>query len=78
MRILKAIVEFFRADKIEYWHRDRSIEIIAEEKKIDIDSIKEEAKAIIEKQGRIEAIIKITHRFHVPLSVAKRFIDKLD
>ena len=78
MKIFKAIVDFFRAEKIEYWHRDRSIEIIALEKEIDIDSIKDETKEILKNEGRVEAIKKLRQRFHVPLSAAWRFVDKLD
>jgi len=77
MKILKAISDFFKAEKIEYWHRDRSIEVIALEKELDIDSIKEETKAILKNEGRVEAIAKLRHRFHVPLSVAWRFVDRL-
>ena len=78
MRLLKAIADFFKAEKVEYWHRDRSIEVVAHEKGIDIDSLKDETKAVIQKQGRVEAITKLRHRFHVPLSAAWRFVDKLD
>ena len=52
MKILKAIAHFFEAEKTEYWHRDRSIEIVAKEKGIDIDVLKEETKAMLEKEGR--------------------------
>ena len=78
MKILKAIAHFFEAEKTEYWHRDRSIEIVAKEKGIDIDVLKEETKAMLEKEGRVETIAKLRHRFHVPLSAAWRFVDKLD
>ena len=78
MKILKAIADFFKAEKIEYWHRDRSIEIVALEKGLDINSIKDEMKEIIKREGRVEAISKLRHRFHVPLSSAWRFVDKLD
>ena len=78
MKILKALSDFFKAEKIEYWHRDRSIEIIALEKGIDIDSIKQETKTILKNEGRVEAITKLRHRFHVPLSAAWRFVDNLD
>ena len=78
IKILKAIADFFEAEKTEYWHRDRSIEIVAKEKGIDIDVLKEETKAMLEKEGRVEAIEKLRHRFHVPLSAAWRFVDKLD
>ena len=78
MKILKAIADFFKAEKVEYWHRDRSIEIVALEKELDINSIKEEMKEIVKREGRVEAISKLRHRFHVPLSSAWRFINKLD
>lgn len=78
MQLLKAITDFFKAEKTEYWHRDRSIEIVALEKGIDINSIKEEMKEIIIRKGRVEAISTLRHRFHVPLSAAWRFIDRLN
>ena len=78
MKLLKAIADFFTAEKIEYWHRDRSIEIVAAEKGLKIDSIKDEIKIILKNEGRVVAISKLRHRFHVPLSAAWRFVDKLD
>jgi hypothetical protein len=78
MKIFKTITDFFTAEKIEYWHRDRSIEVIALENKLDIETIKEETLTILKNEGRVEAITKLRHRFHVPLSVAWRFVDKLD
>ena len=59
MKILKAIADFFKAEKTEYWHRDRSIEIVAKEKGIDIDVLKEETKAMLEKEGRVETIASL-------------------
>jgi len=78
MKIIKAVVDYFKAEKIEYWHRNRTIEIIALEKGIDIQSIQQETQVILKNEGRIEAISKLRHRFHVPLSIAWRFVDKLD
>ena len=78
MHILKAIADFFKAEKIEYWHRDRSIEIVAAEKEIDINSLKLDIQAIIKNEGRVAAISILRHRFHVPLSSAWRFVNKLD
>lgn len=78
MQIFKVIADFFKAEKTEYWHRDRSIEVVAHEKGIDIDSLKDETKVIIQNEGRVEAITKLRHRFHVPLSAAWRFVNKLD
>lgn len=78
MQILKPILDFFKAEKTPYSHRNRSIEIIALEKGIDINSITNDTKEILEKEGRVEAIHQLTKRFHVPLSVAWRFVDKLD
>ena len=78
MPIFKPILDFFKAEKTTYSHRNRTIEIIALEKGIDINSIKEEARAILESEGRVEAIVKIRKRFHVTLSAACRFVDKLD
>lgn len=39
MKIINSIIDFFKVEKIEYWHRDRSIEIVALEKEIDINTI---------------------------------------
>lgn len=77
LKILKAIVDFFVAEKTEYWHRNRSIEIVALEKGIDIDLLKAEFKEVVKNKGRVEAISILRQRFHVPLSSAWRFIDKL-
>lgn len=78
MSILKAILDFFKAKKTVYSHRNRTIEIIALEKGININSIKEDTKVILENEGRVEAIINIRKKFHVTTSAAWRFVDKLD
>ncbi len=78
MAIFKSVIEFFKAEKTTYSHRDRTIEIIALEKALDIDLIKQETKKIIESEGSVEAIIKLRKRFHVTLSAAWRFVNKLD
>ena len=78
MQILEVIAKFFKAEKIEYWHRDRSIEIVAAEKEIDLSTLKEEVQIIIKNEGRVAAISALRHRFHVPLSSAWRFVNKLD
>lgn len=78
MRVFKIIADFFKAEKIEYWHRDRSIEIVALEKGLDIDALKEETKLILENDGKVRAVIALRHRFHVPLSSAWRFVDNID
>ena len=78
MLILKPILDFFKAKKTVYSHRNRTIEIIALEKGIDIDAIKDDTRAIIEKEGSVEAIVKLRKRFHVTLSAAWRFVDKLE
>jgi len=77
-RILKSIIDFFIAEKTEYWHRDRSIEVIAFERGIDIEALSGETSEIIINKGRIEAIKNLRHQFHVPLSSAWRFVDKID
>lgn len=76
--ILKIISNFFKADKIEYWHRNRSIEIVASEQGVDIDVLKDEIRDTLEAEGRVNAVVKLRHRFHVPLSAAWRFVNKLD
>ncbi len=78
MRILKPVLDFFKAEKTVYSHRDRTIEIIALEKGIDINSIKQEIKAIMEREGKVEAVINIRKRFHTTLSAAWIFVDKLE
>ena len=78
MPIIKQILDFFNTKKTVYSHRNRTIEIIALEKSIDIDSIKDDTRAIIEKEGSVEAIVKLRKRFHVTSSAAWRFVDKLD
>jgi len=78
MQILKPMLDFFKAEKTPYSHLNRSIEIIAREKGIDINSIRNDTKVILEKEGRVEAIHQLRKRFHVPLSAAWRFVDKLD
>ena len=77
-RIFKAVEDFFKAEKPSYSHRDRTIEIIALERGVDIDSIKADVKAIIEKDGRVAAIEHLRSRFHINLSAAWRYVDKLD
>ncbi|MDH5767331.1 MAG: hypothetical protein OEZ38_15050 [Gammaproteobacteria bacterium] len=77
--LLKSILAFFNADdNTSYAHRDRRIEIVAEEKGIDINALRQEVTGILEKQGRVAAISMIQKRFHVPLSFAWGFVDKLD
>ncbi len=76
--IFKSIFDFFNAKTTVYSHRNRTIEIIASEKNIDIDSIKNETKAIMESKGKVEAVIELRKRFHVPLAAAWIFVDKLD
>lgn len=76
--ILTAIANFFKAEITVYSHRNRTIEMIASEKNIDIASIRDETKAILENEGRIEAITKLRHRFHVTLNAAWIFVDRLD
>ena len=78
MRIFKPVLDFFNAEKTVYSHRYRTIEIIALEKGIDINSIKQETKAILESEGRVEAVINIRKRFHTTLSAAWIFVDKLE
>ena len=78
MPIFKPILDFFKAEKTTYSHRNRTIEIIALEKGIDINSIKEQTKAILESEGSVEAVIQLRKRFHVTSSAAWRFVDKLD
>jgi hypothetical protein len=77
-RILTAIKNFFKAETTTYSHRNRTVEMIASEKDIDINSIKNDTKAILENEGSVEAIIKLRRRFHVPLNTAWRFVHKLD
>lgn len=75
--MLSRLLDFFKAKKTTYSHRNRTIEIIASEKGIDIDSIREETKAILESEGSVEAIIHLRKRFHVTDGAAWNFVDKL-
>jgi hypothetical protein len=77
-RILTAIKSFFKAEKTTYSHRNRTIEIIALEKNLDIDAIKSETKAILENEGSVAAISKLRKQFHVTSNAAWRFVDKLE
>jgi len=52
--------------------------MIALEKGIDINSIKEEAKTILKNEGRVETVIKLRKRFHVTTAAAWIFVDELD
>ncbi len=78
MPILKPILDFFKAEKTTYSHRDRTIEIVALEKGVDINSIKEDTRVIFENEGRVEAVIQLRKRFHLTTSAAWRFVDNLD
>lgn len=78
MLILKNILDFFKNEKTVYSHRNRTIEMIALEKGIDINSIRDDTKAIMENEGRVEAVVKLRKRFHVTSSAAWVFVDKLD
>lgn len=75
--IFKSIAVFFKAEKSVYSHRNRTVEIVALEKGIDIDLLREETRAIIEREGTVEAVVTLRRRFHLPLSAAWRFVDKL-
>ena len=76
--ILKSIVDFFKTEKTVYSHRNRTIEMIASEKNINIDSLKNETKAIMQSKGKVEAVIELRKRFHMPLAAAWIFVDKLE
>ena len=76
--VFRSIVDFFNTEKTVYSHRNRTIEMIALEKNIDIDSIKKETKVILEKEGNVAAVIQLRKRFHVTSSAAWNFVDKLD
>ena len=75
--IVRSIVAFFNAEKTVYSHRHRTIEKIASEKHIDINSIKNETNVILEKEGCIAAVIQLRKKFHVTSSAAWNFVDKL-
>ena len=78
LSIIKPILNFFKFQKTVYSHRNRTIEIIALEKNIDIASVVGESKTILKNEGRTEAILQLRKRFQVPLATAWAFIDKLD
>ena len=76
--IFTPIINFFRFEPTVYSHRHHTIEIIASEKNIDLDSIKNDVRDNLTNEGRVEAILKLQKRFHVPLAIAWNFVDKLD
>ena len=76
--LFSSVVDFFKSEKTTYSHRNRTIEIIALEKGLDIHFLKQEFKAVLVKEGKVEATVKLRRRFHVPLSCAWRFIEKLE
>ncbi len=77
-RILTTIKNFFKAETTTYSHRNRTIEMIALEKNLDINSIKNDTKTIIENGGSVEAIVDLRKRFHVTLNAAWRFVDEIE
>ncbi len=77
-RMFTTIKDFFKAETTTYSHRNRTVEIIVLERNIDMGSIKNEARAIIENEGSVAAIINLRKRFHVTLNAAWRFVDKLE
>ena len=76
--LFTSVVDFFKAEKKTYSHRNRTIEIIALEKGLDIHLLKQEFKVVLANEGKVEATVKLRRRFHVPLSCAWRFIEKLE
>ena len=76
--MLKSFFNFFKAKKTVYSHRNRTIELIASEKNIDIQSIKNDIKVILENEGKVEAVIQLSKRFHIPLATAWVFVEKLE
>lgn len=78
IRRLSSLVSFFTAEPTVYAHRKRTIEIIAAEKGIDLETVMADTRAILISEGRSEAIIKLRRRFQVPLATAWVFVDKLD
>jgi len=71
-------MSFFKAEKTVYSHRNRTIEIIAHEKNIDIHSIKNDTRSILENEGSVEAIMRLRKRFNVPLVTAWTFVERLE
>ena len=76
--MLKTILDFFKTGKTVYSHRNRTVELIALEKGIDITSIKDDTKKILENEGKVEAVIQLRKRFHVTTAAAWIFVDKID
>jgi len=76
--MFKSILDYFKGETTTYARRNRTIEIIALELGLDINAIKEETRVILKKEGRVETIVQLRKRFHLPLSAAWRFVDKLD
>ena len=76
--ILTSILNFFNYEPTVYSHRNRTIEMMASEQGLDIDSVKIETKSMLENEGRVETILEIRKRFHAPLSAAWIFVNKLE
>ena len=73
LKILKIITDLFVAEKTEYWHRNRSIEIVALEKNVDINLLKAEFKKVVKDRGRVEAISMLRRHFRASFSCAAFF-----
>ena len=71
------MLNFFRAEKTVYSHRNRTIEMVASERGLDIDSIKQEVRDVIDSEGNVEAIVRLRKRFHVTDAAAWNFVNKL-
>ena len=77
MPLLKSIIDFFSKDKTVYSHRNRSVEMVVEEKGLDIDQVMAETLAMIEKEGPVDTVIKLRKRFHITSAAAWVFVDQL-
>ena len=70
MATLKPILDFFKVEKTTHSHRNRTSEIIALDKGIDINSFKKDTKVILDNEVSVEAIVKLRKRFHLTTAAA--------
>lgn len=76
--IITSILSFFNYEPTVYSHRNRTIEMMADDQGLDIESVKIETKTTLDEQGRVEAILEVRKRFNAPLSASWIFVDKLE
>jgi hypothetical protein len=77
MPLLKHIVDFFTNDKTVYSHRNRTVEMVAQEKGLELERLRSETRDLMEKEGPVSAVIILRKRFHITTAAAWVFVDRL-